>query len=135
MSTSLSANESVTTLTVGDHVLMVEPGEGTGQIIRLIGPAGAQALTIELTAQGPRLHLGSGLSLALAGTLSIDAERVAIHGRSGVNITSGADAQLAAVGDLSTSGRIHNITADLGDVKVKANDDVRLNGERILMNC
>lgn len=132
---STSTNDHATTLTVGDHLLVIEAGEGAGQVIRLIGPAGAQALTIELTPQGPRLCLGSGLTLALAGALTIDAERVAIHGRSGMALTSGGEIKVQAAGDLNASGRITTIVADLGDVQVKANDDVRLNGERVMMNC
>jgi hypothetical protein len=130
-------HEQATTLTVGDHLLVIEPGndQGGGQVIRLIGPVGAQALTIELTPQGPRLALGSGLTLALSGPLTIDAERVAIHGRTAVAITSGGELQVQAASDLAVGGRITTVTADLGDVKVKANDDVRLNGERIMMNC
>ena len=42
---------------------------------------------------------------------------------------------LTAAGDLTTQGRTQTIVADLGDVKVKANDDVCLNGERVLVNC
>ena len=34
-----------------------------------------------------------------------------------------------------TSARAQAITARLGDVSVKANDDVRLNGERVRLNC
>lgn len=132
---STSINDQSTTLAVGDHLLVVEAGGAAGQVIRLIGPAGAQALTIELTPQGPRLCLGSGLTVALAGALTIDAERVAIHGRNGMALSSGGEVQVRAAGDLNASGRITTITADLGDVQVKANDDVRLNGERVMMNC
>lgn len=135
---STPIHEHATTLTVGDHLLVIEPGNdqgGGGQVIRLIGPVGAQALTIELTPQGPRLALGSGLTLALSGPLTIDAERVAIHGRTAVALTSGGEVQVQAAGDLIVGGRITTVTADLGDVRVKANDDVRLNGERIMMNC
>ena len=40
-----------------------------------------------------------------------------------------------AVGDVKSAGRSQEIVADLGDVRVKANDDVRLNGERVRCNC
>jgi hypothetical protein len=36
---------------------------------------------------------------------------------------------------LDSQARIQNITAVLGNVNVKANDDVRMNGERVRMNC
>ncbi len=31
--------------------------------------------------------------------------------------------------------KIQKITAELGNVELKANDDVRLNGERVKINC
>lgn len=114
-------------ITVGDHFLHIETGSD-GHHLRLIGPAGAQSLEIVITPQGPVLRLGSGLRLELAGALQIDAERVALHGRHGVSLTSGADTTIDAARHVA-------VTADLGEVRVKANDDLRLDGERVLMNC
>jgi hypothetical protein len=131
---STSADES-STVPLGDHLLMIRACPDGSHVLTLIGPSGLQALTIELTSQGPRLRMEAGLSLAFSGELIIDAKRVAIHGREGLALTSGADATVAAKGDLTTSARVQTISAELGDVRVKANDDVRLNGERILMNC
>jgi hypothetical protein len=120
---------------VGDHLLLIKACADGSHVLTLVGPSGVQALSIELTAQGPRLRMEAGLSLAFSGELSIDAKRVAIHGREGIALTSGADAKIAASGELATSARAQSITAELGDVRVKANDDVRLDGERIRMNC
>ena len=63
------------------------------------------------------------------------ADRVAIHGREGVAITTDGDVAIVAAGDLETRARTQTIAAELGDVRVVANDDVRLTGERIRMNC
>ena len=115
------------TIPLGDHFLHIEPA-ADGHHLRLIGPAGAQSLEIVVTAQGPVLRLGSGLRLELAGQLSIDAERVAVHGRSGLALSSGGEISIDAATHISAK-------ADLGEVRVKANDDLRLDGERILMNC
>jgi hypothetical protein len=115
------------TIPLGDHFLHIEPA-ADGHHLRLIGPAGAQSLEIVVTPQGPVLRLGSGLRLELAGQLSVDAERVALHGRSGLTLTSGGEVTIEAATHL-------NAKADLGEVRVKANDDLRLDGERILMNC
>jgi hypothetical protein len=35
---------------------------------------------------------------------------------------------------MRSSGCTQELRAELGDVRVRANDDVRVNGERILMN-
>ena len=61
--------------------------------------------------------------------------RVAIHGRRDVSISSGGDATVEAAGDLETFARAQHHTANLGNVNIRANDDVRLNGERVRMNC
>ena len=115
------------TIPLGDHFLHIEPA-ADGHHLRLIGPAGAQSLEIVVTSQGPVLRLGSGLRIELTGELAVDAERVALHGRSGVALTSGGEVAITAATHLSAK-------ADLGEVRVKANDDLRLDGERILMNC
>jgi hypothetical protein len=40
-----------------------------------------------------------------------------------------------ADGDLKTEARIQEIRARLGNVNVSANDDVRIDGERVMVNC
>lgn len=112
---------------LGEHFLHIEPATD-GHHLRLLGPGGGQSLEIVVTSQGPVLRLGAGLRLELAGALSVDAERIALHGRSGVALTSGGEVTIDAATHLTAK-------ADLGDVRVKANDDLRLDGERILMNC
>jgi hypothetical protein len=36
---------------------------------------------------------------------------------------------------MTSTARAHKVTAERGDVDVYANDDVKLDGERIRMNC
>lgn len=114
-------------ISLGSHFLHIEPEAG-GHVLRLVGPGGAQRLEIAVTADGPVLRLHAGLKIELAGDLTIDAATIALHGRAGLSLTSGADAHIAAVGDLVAR-------AELGDVSIRANDDVRLDGERVRMNC
>lgn len=114
-------------ISLGSHFLHIEPEAG-GHVLRLVGPGGAQRLEIAVTADGPVLRLHSGLKIELAGELAIDAARIALHGREGLTLTSGGDARIVAAGDLVAR-------AELGDVSVRANDDVRLDGERVRMNC
>lgn len=45
------------------------------------------------------------------------------------------DLKLQVAGDLHSEARVQNVTATLGDVNVRANDDVKMIGERIRMNC
>ncbi len=93
------------------HQLILETGRNDRSLVHLRGPQGIH-LTIEVTEAGPVLRFdGPGLSFHTAGALAISAETVSIHGRQGLSLTAG------------------------GDVQVTANDDVKLNGERVLLNC
>lgn len=114
-------------IALGDHFLHIEPS-ADGHVLRLVGPGGCQRVEIAITPQGPVLRLHGGLRLEMTGELSVDAKRVALHGREGLSLSSGVDASIVAAGDL-------NVRADLGDVKVTANDDVCIDGERVRMNC
>src|SRR5262249_36424528 len=113
---------------IADHQLLVErkPAEN---VIKLVGSGGQVGLTIAVTPAGPVLRLeGAGLMIQTTGALAIDAGHVAIHGREGVAISSGGDATIQVRGDLETEARIQQITAVLGNVNLKANDDVTLDG-------
>ncbi len=90
-------------------------------VLRIVGADGAVSLTVSVTAAGPVLRFeGAAVTIQTSGALVLDAERVAIHGREAVAISSGGDLSLAAT---------------LGSVAVEAHDDVNLNGERIRLNC
>jgi hypothetical protein len=105
-------------------------------LVQLLDAEGRLALSIEVTKDGPVLQLdGSQLTIRATGDLAIEAEHLKLHGRKGVLLASDQDVDVRAVGDLNSRARIQNITADLGNVNVKANDDVKLQGERIKMNC
>ena len=119
----------------GDQQLVIDQGPQEDRLM-ITSADGRVSLTITITEQGPVLHLeGSGLMIRTDGDLAINAKSLAIHGRDGIALTSGGDAHISAAGDLTTTARIQNITAELGNVNVQANDDVKIDGERILMNC
>jgi uncharacterized protein (DUF2345 family) len=118
----------------GGHDLIVERGEGWGRLL-LRGPRGS-TLTIEVTAAGPVLRFdGPTLSVEAAGELAIRAETVSIEARNGLSLAAGGDARVAVGGDLEIAAHAQTLRARAGDVQVVANDDVKLNGERVLLNC
>ncbi len=119
---------------IDDYRLTIERGE-RGSVIRLLDAAGGVPLRVELGADGPVLLLGAGLTIAVAGDLTLDAQRVAIHGREGIHLRSEGDTVIESEGDLVTRAREQVVEARLGDVRVKANDDVKIVGERIRLNC
>ena len=95
----------------GGHHLIVEGAHTPRTLIHLRGPGPTQ-LTIEITASGPVLRFdGPILSLHAGGELAISAETVSLHARQDLQLSAG------------------------GEVRLKANDDVKLNGERVFLNC
>lgn len=126
----MTANESGLALAHGQR-LAVE----TGNVLRLFGADGQTTLTVLITPAGPVLQFSGGLEIRTDGDLGLSGKRLALHGREGVAISTGGDMLLHADRDLHSMARIQNITAELGNVNVKANDDVRINGERVLVNC
>jgi hypothetical protein len=120
---------------VGEQELTVED-HGTRNLIHLRAAGGRVALTIEVTANGPVLRFdGPALTIQTTGPLTIESESIALHGRRGVSVSSGGDAAIRVAGDLDIAARAQTIRAELGDVEVRANDDVRVIGERVLLNC
>jgi hypothetical protein len=119
---------------IDDYRLTIERGEH-GSVIRLLDVHGGVPLRVELGPEGPVLLLGTGLTIAVAGELTLDAQRVAIHGRDGIHLRSEGDTIIESEGDLFTRAREQHVEARLGDVRVKANDDVKVIGERIRLNC
>ena len=120
---------------VASQKLVIERHDGW-DVLTIVGAGGGAALSIHVTERGAELEIGGGdLTLRTRGELSIDARKVSLHGREGVALTTGGDMAIHAEGDMRSSARAHEITADLGDVDVRANDDVKLDGERIRMNC
>lgn len=106
-----TAPPETTLALAGDHHLIVETPRADQSLVHLRGPRGIH-LTIEITGAGPVLRFdGPGLFVHAAGALALSAETVSIQGRQGLELCSG------------------------GDIQVRANDDVKLNGERVLLNC
>lgn len=118
----------------GGHRLQIEATPG-GSLLRLSGGAGATLLSLLITERGPVLQLEGALTIAATGDIALEGERVGIRGRAGVAISSGGDLRTSAAGDLVSEARTQSLRSTLGDVDIKANDDVRLKGERIRLNC
>jgi len=130
-----SMTEPATLALSHGQVLAVE-ADPAGSILRLSGADGQLTLSIRITPAGPVLHFGgAGLAIQAEGDLAVSARRLVLHGQEGVTVASGGDLTLHADRDLHSKARIQNITADLGNVNLKANDDIRLNGERVMVNC
>jgi len=105
-------------LALGKYHLFLERTE-TGGVLRLVGRDGAERIELAITEEGPVLRLPAGLSVVVDGELALTADQLSLHARRALRLTS--DQQV----DIRSGG----------DVMLRANDDVKLNGERIDLNC
>ncbi|MDX9787845.1 MAG: hypothetical protein RBT11_13760 [Desulfobacterales bacterium] len=119
---------------VGGQRLQIERGEYE-DLLTLIAPSGEATFSIRITPSGPVMRFERGLRIESSGPLEFAGKSLSLSGAEGVSIRSGGDATIDAVGDLSSTARVQTIKARLGNVNVKANDDVRLTGERVRLNC
>ncbi len=104
-------------------------------MLHVRAPTGRAILTMRLTAEGPVLELeGVSLSIATQGDLKLSADRLAITTRGDAEVACGGNLTLRAEGNLHAEGQDHTIVATRGDVSLRANDDVRIDGERIALN-
>jgi hypothetical protein len=90
---------------------------------------------MRITDKGAELLFEDGLQMRSQGKLTLDGDKVTIRGREELRLESGGEAHITVTGDLHSEARIQTIRATLGNVNLKANDDVKLRGERILLNC
>jgi len=131
-----TATAAPTTLALAHGQTLAVETDPAGSVIRLVGADGQMTLTVHITPAGPVLQFGgAGLAIQADGDLAVSARRLVLHGREEVTVCTDGDLTVRATGDLHSSARIQNLTAELGNVNVKANDDVRLNGERVMVNC
>jgi hypothetical protein len=93
-------------------------------------------LSISVNASGVAVRV-SAASVTIEATdlLRLEAKRLVLSALRELVIESAGDVRLHAAGDLSIKAAEQLLSATQGDVRLLANDDVRLDGERVLMNC
>ncbi|HNN94723.1 MAG TPA: hypothetical protein PKI03_20745 [Pseudomonadota bacterium] len=117
-----------------------------GQEERLIvsNPEGALELTIRFTPEGPVLSFtAKAIGLENSGIIKMSSESLHIQTRKHLTMDIGGSLQQTvgqqisthAQGPLLMESRRTEIKTALGDISLEANDDVRIQGERIRMNC
>lgn len=104
-------------------------------VVHLKAPDGRICVTIALRPEGPAVEVRAGsLAIVAEGDLRIDCGRLSIRAEEDLAIRAGRDMVVSAEGALTTEASSQHIKARLGEVRVQANDDVRLDGERIRLN-
>lgn len=105
----------------------VEEGED-GEDLSVRAPDGRIELSIRLTDRGPVLHVRAA-DLVLEGERSVEVacDDFRVRARNAMDLSAGGNARV--------EGHAVDLESRRADVSLKANDDVRLDGERILLNC
>jgi uncharacterized protein (DUF2345 family) len=97
-----------------------------------------------MTERGPVLRFrAADLEIASPGDVRVDCDHLHLRAARGIVEETGGDlvhvakgdAVIQAGGDLRAEARAARVEARRGDVVVEANDDVKLLGERIKLNC
>lgn len=118
----------------GDRRLEVSEVEGESRLI-VRSPSGDPELEIIVTANGPVLRTSKPLTIETESDLALRGKRVSIEGQDTVDIRSHGRVRIDADGPVQSVGLTQEVRARAGNVDLKANDDVRAQGERIRLNC
>ncbi len=125
---------------IAGHSVEIEDRASPRLIVR--SPEGAVSVSIEIGRRGPVLHFEQA-ELTLSGAdVQVDCDAFRVNARSSLelrsegSISQRAEAELRATagGTAKLIGHDVRVVSRRGDVAVKANDDVRLVGERIWLN-
>jgi hypothetical protein len=117
-----------------------EPG---ADVLRFRAPNGECVLTIHLTDAGPVVRVAAAaLEVTASKRLSLDCEEFRLHASGGASIDVGGDLQehvggsvhRVTRGDAISEAQHVRVDARPGGIELRANDDVRVTGERVLLN-
>lgn len=117
-------------------------GDGTDHLL-VRGVDGLVELEVTLTEKGPVLHFRAAeMRLESQGKLALRGAELDLRAERGITQQAGGDftqrihgdAKLQVRGDLRQKARSTEIRSYLGDVRIEANDDVEVRGERVKLN-
>ena len=133
----------VRSLALGDGGrVRIARGSG-GEALQVVSASGDVRLEVLLTPEGAVLRIaGSRVAIEAEGELAlrcarfaVEAETIALGASGDVTLEAGRGLGLRAGHDAELSSQAVKLEARRGDVSIVANDDVALNGERVLLNC
>ncbi len=128
----------VITRTPGEAHADAKPGEthSNTDVLELLDPSGQPTITIRVTNAGAVVELGTrSVTLNVQGDLGIAADNIALHARQSLSLSSANDLSINAGETLRQQAKRQSLSSTLGDIDIRANDDVKVDGERIRMNC
>jgi hypothetical protein len=103
-------------------------GDATDEVT-LRDERGGVLLEVTLTPEGPRLRFrAAAVEMECKGGFRVQCQDFEVHAAGRIVQEAGGDLAQIAGGDAL-------IEARRGDARITANDDVKLNGERVRLNC
>ncbi len=114
-----------------------------GDLIEIVSPAGQLCLSIRLDVTGPIVEVrAASLQVATRGDLVVDCDRFELNARRDIALVSAGgiahdahgDVVIRADGEIATEGAGLQHRARRGNVDIQANDDVMIDGERVMLN-
>lgn len=143
--TALARNDESATRRVSlrsGYAIETAPSGG-GEVLTIYATDGQACLEIVLTPAGPIVQVrAAALRVAAEGALSLECEQFVVRAERDIRMQAGSsivqsagdNVETSAGGLISSEGHAQHLRARLGDVRLQANDDVELDGERILLN-
>ena len=133
-------NTTTTIALPGGRSLSIHPED---RAMRIADPNGVIEIEIDLRDTGPVVRVrAAALQVETRGELSLDCERFELRAREGIRFATDGDLAASVSGDLGLragghaqmDGKAVRIRARHGEAHLEAHDDVRIEGERILLN-
>ncbi len=128
-----SAKETMASTFSNGYALKVNHEE---EKVEILSTQGQVVITIEMTEKGPQIQLeGAKLAVRASEELSLKSKHLHIEAEESLTLRSQGNLIQEVGKDLISQAEAQYLKASLGDVQIRANDDVRLDGERIKLNC
>jgi len=135
------SDENTTTIALpGGRSLAIHPADRS---MRVADPNGVIELEIDLRDTGPVVRVrAAALQVQTQGELSLTCERFEVRARDGLRLETDGDLGVSVSGDLGlraaghahVEGKAVRVRATRGEAHVEAHDDVRIEGQQILLN-
>jgi hypothetical protein len=120
----------------GAHEIVLTPGPGGDELKIWSTQTGQALLTVSVGAEGVCVRVsGASVIIEAAELLKLEAKKLVLSALQELVVASGGAAAVTIAGDLSVVAAAQHLVATEGEVRVDANDDIRLEGERVMMNC
>lgn len=137
ITTDASAREAVRVALDGSHELVVARRE-RGATLSVRAASGQRELEIEIafTERGPVLRAkAAAIELETEGAIAARCSDFTVDASRSIELRAGHDVVHRAGGALSVDAAEIEVAARERDLTLRANDDVRLKGEHVLLNC